>query len=382
MKKLVLATAVAALSVTAAQAAPTVYGKAFLTLDLKDGDTDVTVVDRNTGKSTTKSEDWSKDETRSQLNSNASRIGIRGSEALTANTDVVYQLEYGVDVDANTDQFYSRDTYLGLSNKQYGTLLAGRLKAIDGRVDYANVTEGGVMGGDNVLASFDAPRANNTFAYIAPTYNDVTVSAMYVMDENSDNVVTKNKVLDNDGKKIGYFETTKAGFDTFGRDAFGLAAQYEPNAPYRAGVSYIQAGDALKAVRLSGAYDLSPTYTIGALYQNTNYDSDDNENAFTLSVSHKVAQTPWTTYGQVDLVDNANGNANAEKQRFVLGGKYAFNRATTGHIYGAYLNTDKLEYETTTTSAGPLLGQTRTVTVSGTEDYSGFGLGAGLEYKF
>lgn len=371
MKKLVLATAVAALSVTAAQAAPTVYGKAFLTLDLKDGDTDVTTVNHTTGKSTTKSEDWSSEETRSQLNSNGSRIGIRGSEALTANTDVVYQLEYGVDVDANTDQFYSRDTYLGLSNKQYGTLLAGRLKAIDGRVDYANVTEGSVMGGDNVLASFDAKRANNTFAYVAPTYNDVTVSAMYVMDENSDNVVTKNKVLEDgkDGKQIGYFETTKAGFDTFGRDAFGLAAQYEPNAPYRAGVSYIQAGDALKAVRLSGAYDLSPTYTIGALYQNTDYDSGDKENAFTLSVSHKVAQTPWTTYGQVDLVDNLYGAKDSEAQRVVIGGKYAYNRATTGHIYGAYLNKEVSKFNST--------AKTTTTT-----ETSGFGIGAGLEYKF
>ena len=341
MKKLVLATAVAALSVTAAQAAPTVYGKAFLTLDLQDGDTDVTVVNHTTGVSTTTSEDW--DDTRSQLNSNSSRIGIRGSEALTANTDVVYQLEYGVDVDANTDQFYSRDTYLGLSNKQYGTLLAGRLKAIDGRVDYANVTEGGVMGGDNVLASFDAKRANNTFAYIAPTYNDVTVSAMYVMDENNST-------------------------DTLKRDAFGLAAQYEPNAPYRAGVSYIQAGDALKAVRLSGAYDLSPTYTIGALYQNTDKDTDDNENAFTLSVSHKVAQTPWTTYGQVDLVDNVEGYADDEKQRVVLGGKYAFNRATTGHIYGAYLNEEYSEDIAANTTK--------------TTETSGFGIGAGLEYKF
>ena len=340
MKKLFLATAVAALSVTAAQAAPTVYGKAFLTLDLQDGDTDVTVVNHTTGVSTTTSEDW--DDTRSQLNSNSSRIGIRGSEALTANTDVVYQLEYGVDVDANTDQFYSRDTYLGLSNKQYGTLLAGRLSAIDGRVDYANVTQGGVLGGDNVLASFDSPRANNAFAYIAPTYNDVTVSAMYVMDENN-------------------------GTDTLGRDAFGVAAQYEPNAPYRAGVSYIQAGD-FKAARISGAFDLSPATTIGALYQNTDNDSDDNENAFTLSVSHKVAQTPWTTYGQVDLVDNVEGYADDEKQRVVLGGKYAFNRATTGHIYGAYLNEEYSEDIAANTTK--------------TTETSGFGIGAGLEYKF
>lgn len=344
MKKLVLATAVAALSVTAAQAAPTVYGKAFLTLDLKDGDTDVTVVNHTTGKSTTKSEDWSSEETRSQLNSNGSRIGIRGSEALTANTDVVYQLEYGVKVDDNSTQFKSRDTYLGLSNKQYGTLLAGRLKAIDSRVDYANVTQGGVMGGDNVLASFDGDRANNTFVYVAPTYNDVTVSAMYVMDENNST-------------------------DTLKRDAFGLAAQYEPNAPYRAGVSYIQAGDALKAVRLSGAYDLSPTYTIGALYQNTDYDSGDKENAFTLSVSHKVAQTPWTTYGQVDLVDNLNGEKDSEAQRVVIGGKYAYNRATTGHIYGAYLNKEVSKFDS--------IAKTTKTT-----ETSGFGIGAGLEYKF
>lgn len=355
MKKLVLATAVAALSVTAAQAAPTIYGKVFLTLDLKDGDEDVTVVDHNTGKSTTTSEDWSKDETRSQLNSNASRIGIRGSEALTANTDLVYQLEYGVKVDDNTkeEQFKSRDTYLGLANKQYGTLLAGRLTSIDGRVDYANVTQGGVMGGDNVLASFDAPRANNTFAYVAPTYNDVTVSAMYVMDE-----------YDFVNTKIGPEGAVKVD-----RDIFGLAAQYEPNAPYRAGVSYIQAGDALKAVRLSGAYDLSPTYTIGALYQNTDYDSGDKENAFTLSVSHKVAQTPWTTYGQVDLVDNLNGEKDSEAQRVVIGGKYAYNRATTGHIYGAYLNKEVSKFDSTA-------NKTKTT------ETSGFGVGAGLEYKF
>ena len=358
MKKLVLATAVAALSVTAAQAAPTVYGKVFLTLDLKDGDKDVTVVDHNTGKSTTTSADWSSEETRSQLNSNGSRIGIRGSEPLTANTDVVYQLEYGVKVDDNSTQFKSRDTYLGLSNKQYGTLLAGRLSAIDGRVDYANVTQGGVLGGDNVLASFDSPRANNTFAYVAPTYNDVTVSAMYVMDE-----FTKAE-FDANGNRLKNNDST----DTLGRDAFGLAAQYEPNAPYRAGVSYIQAGD-FKAARLSGAYDLSPATTIGALYQNTDRNTNDNENAFTLSASHKVAQTPWTAYGQVDLVDNLNGAKDSEAQRVVIGGKYAFNRATTGHVYGAYLNEEVSEVNSTANKTT-------------TTETSGFGIGAGLEYKF
>ena len=42
MKKLLLATAVAALSVSAAHAAPTVYGKAFLTADYYDFDDEST----------------------------------------------------------------------------------------------------------------------------------------------------------------------------------------------------------------------------------------------------------------------------------------------------------------------------------------------------
>lgn len=323
MKKLVLATAIAALSVTAAQAAPTVYGKVFLTLDVAGGDDNSTYKD-----------------SRSKLNSNSSRIGLKGSEALTQNTDLVYQLEYGVDVDADAGKnFRSRDTYLGLSNKQYGTLLAGRLKAIDGRVDYATVVDGGVLGGDSVLTAFDAPRANNTLAYVSPSYNGFTASAMYTLDENNST-------------------------DSLGRDAAGVAVQYEPaGQAYRAGASYIQAGKQLKAIRVSGDYKLNGNTTVGALYQNTNLNTDNNENAITVSASHKVAQTPWTAYGQVDLVDNAKGLKDAETQRLAVGGKYAFNRNTTGHLYTAYLRSN----------------DGKNVASSKADAY---GIGGGLEYKF
>ncbi|MDO5051023.1 MAG: porin [Moraxella equi] len=327
MKKLLLASAVAALSITAAQAAPQVYGKAFLTLDVQDGD-----------------EKSAYENTRTQLSSIGSRIGFKGSEALTANTDLVYQLEYGVDVDAGTgDQFRARDTFLGLSNKQYGTLLAGRLTTIDGMVDYATVAKGGVVGGDNVLATFDAPRANNAFAYVSPSYNGLNFLSMYALDENN-------------------------ATDSLGRDAFGVGVQYEPeNSAYRAGTTYIQSGDT-KAVRVSGAFDLSPATTVAALYQNTQWSAfhrpiletgAEKENAFTVSAEHKLAQTPWTTYGQLDYVDNKEGFKDSEAFRTVVGGKYAFNKATTGHVYGAYLKEE----------------------VSN-ESADSYGIGGGLEYKF
>ena len=314
MKKLLLATAVAALSVSAAHAAPTVYGKAFLTADYYDFD----------------------DESTTQLNSTGSRIGFKGAEALTANTDLVYQLEYGIDIDEDSQQFKARDTYLGLSNKQYGTFVAGRLTTIDDYINYANQASGGVLGGDDVLASFTAPRANNAMAYFSPTYNGLQFMGMYGLDGDQD----ANSLSDH--------------------EQFGAGVKYEPtNQPFRAGATYITAGDALKAARVSGSYDLNKDVTLGALYQNTDVDTDDNENLITVSGTYKTA-TPWTAYAQADVVSNYSGLSDDDAQRYIIGGKYAFNANTTGHVYGAYLNVD----------------------LANDESADGFGIGTGIEYKF
>lgn len=341
MKKLLLASAVAALSIATAQAAPTVYGKVFLSLDVQDGN--------NAAKNANNVE------TRSQLNSNASRIGVKGSEALTANTDVVYQLEYRVDTDANGQRNWeSRDTYLGLSNKQLGTLVAGRLTAIDEYINYANVSKGGVIGGDDVQASFKSVRANNTFAYFSPSYNGVQFMGMYTLDE--DRTDESANLLASPSAEV-----RRLANDNLGRDAFGVGAKYEPsNAPYKAGLTYIRAGKSLNAVRLSGAYAVNPALTVAGQYQHTDFDTNDNENAFTVSGKYKVAQTPWTAYGQLDFVDNVEGSKDDERQRVVAGAEYSFNKATTAHLYGAYLQ-DK---------------------ATGTQTEKAYGVGAGLEYKF
>ena len=109
MKKLLLATAIAALSVSAAQAAPTLYGKAFVTADYVNAEFD--------GEDMDGIVNLDEDESSVQINSNISRLGFKGSEAMTANTDVIYQLEYGINIDDSGDDnigFKSRDTYLGL----------------------------------------------------------------------------------------------------------------------------------------------------------------------------------------------------------------------------------------------------------------------------
>lgn len=354
MKKLLLASAVAALSVSAAHAAPTVYGKAFLTVDASNTETTY-----KSGIVQTK-----EDTNESGLNSNSSRIGLRGSEALTADIDVVYKLEYGVAIDngeENQRQFTSRDTYLGLAHKEYGTLLAGRLTAISDNVDFASVLEGSNVA--DIGPTFGAPRANNAFAYVSPERNGAQFLAMYAFDADTD----------------------RGGIAR--DDQFGVGATYSTG-PINAGATYIHYGDD-NHIRLSGNYAVSPALTVGALYQISKFGvaaknqkasplldgnvGDKKENTLIVSGEMKTA-TPWTAYGQVALVKNHAGFDGEKRMGVGVGGKYAFNKATTGHIYTGYINEDGRRYK----------GRNRLLenTVYDSSKNTGFGVGAGLEYRF
>lgn len=334
MKKLLLATAVAALSVSAANAAPTVYGKILLTTDYVDGNL---TVKKDGNKLIDK--DYSTTQLNSSGSSNVtgSRIGFKGAEALTANTDLVYQLEYGIDVDADKGRnFRSRDTYIGLSNKQYGTLVAGSLYAIDDNINYAGQTVSlydtystgfsieaadeetadilGVKKGETVkfLAFWDGNRANNALTYFSPSYNGLQFMGMYVLEENNSSDLWTES------------------------EAFGAGLKYEPtNQPFRAGATYIKSSD-FSTARVSGAFDVNAATTLGALYQVTDLDEDKNENLFTLSGSYAIPATKWKAYAQGDIVKNMSGLDGLDGSRFVVGGKYGFNAATTGHLYTGY----------------------------------------------
>lgn len=370
MKKLLLASAVAALSVSVAHAAPTVYGKAFLT------------VDASNTKATYKSGiiQTPEDINTSGLNSNSSRIGLKGSEALTADIDVVYQLEYGINIDngddtvkkvvgvkpkldkgqverddkgqvkyepdfkeekIKKDQFYARDTYLGLAHKEYGTLLAGRLTTIDNNVDFASVLEANNVG--DIGPTFSAPRANNAFAYVSPERNGAQFLAMYAFDSDTDEGSLANK------------------------DQYGIGATYSTG-PINAGASYITYGKN-NHLRLSGNYAVSPTLTAGALYQISKFDEVNSKKENTLIVSGEMkTATPWTAYGQVALIKNVAGKDD-KSMGVGVGGKYAFNKVATGHLYAGYVNSER---------KNPVI---RDIKYDSSKN-TGFGVGAGLEYRF
>ena len=103
MNKLLLAAVVATMGMSAAQAAPTLYGKVNVSVD---------------------SYDDGKDD-KTEVNSNASRIGVKGEEKLTDQLAAIYQAEWEIDVDGGDDVFKKRNIFAGLKWANLGTLKAG-----------------------------------------------------------------------------------------------------------------------------------------------------------------------------------------------------------------------------------------------------------------
>ena len=329
MKKLLLATAIAALSVSAAQAAPTIYGKAFVTVDYED-------IESNVGDSDSL-----------QINSHASRIGFKGSEAMTANTDVIYQLEYGVDIDADDSRtFASRDTFLGLNNKKFGEFRFGRNQSSLDRINNVVTADGGYWDNlgdtDNMV---DSGRVDNSMIWTAPKYQGLPlqVSAMYAADED-----------DNSG------------------DGFGIAAMFDQGTGFTAGVAYdkdlnlgngnyAQTGD---IIRGTATVDLSKfaavPVTLGALYQVADIDdADKKEKGFVVSAAMGLQNfaKPATVYAQYNNTSNLRGADGVDSDQIVVGGKYFYQPNMIMHAYAGQNDNDLNDKET-------------------------LAIGTGLEYKF
>ncbi len=363
MKKLLLATAVAALSVSAANAAPTVYGKAFLAADYVNTD-----FDSNTGFPA-----FNYDEDTVEINSHASRIGIKGSEAMTANTDVIYQLEYGTRVDGDSNGFTNRDTYLGVVNKQFGEVRVGKNQSSLASIDNVVVGQGywdnlGTTQNENeavdALNMADSNRIPSSVIWTAPKYDGLPLqfTAMYSSDDANNN--------DNSG--------------------FGVAAMFDQGTGFTAGIAYDKdqniEGDIIRATTSVdlGKYIAAPV-TLGVLYQVADYDGADNSSDSKkekgLIVSGQMGLTnfsrPASIYAQYNNTSNLNGFNNSDSDQIVVGGKYFFKDNIIMHAYAGMNKADNAGYTWTDSSREE---NDQLVRTSG--DAKVVVIGTGLEYKF
>lgn len=164
MKKSLLALAVASLLPVSAMAEVVVYGKANVALQNADENGD----------------------TKIELVSNASRVGLKGSEDLGSGLKAIYQFEYETAVDdganSNNQTFSQRNIYVGLQGAS-GTVMVGHFdtptKVAQEKVDLFNDLEGDLK---NVLAGEN--RVANIVQYVSPaSWGEISTSVAYITKE-------------------------------------------------------------------------------------------------------------------------------------------------------------------------------------------------------
>ena len=266
-----------------------VYGKANLSLVSQDGG----------GTS-----EWN-------LNSNASRLGIKGESKISEELGVVYQAEYEVCIDRGDckgQTFKQRNTFLGLKGS-FGMVWAGKhdtpTKLAAKKVDLFNDLEGDIKNafeGEN--------RVSNVVAYTSPKMNGFSATLAMIPAEGED--------VDQDGQD-----------DTGLNDGLSYSINYTKGDLYLA-IAGDQEVDEQDLVRMIAQYQID-ALKLGFLYQQ----NEDNlgakdESGYFVSAAYTLSAdiTLKAQYGAIE--DDIDGD---EEQTLSLGADYKLDKNTKIFIF-------------------------------------------------
>ena len=122
-----------------------------------------------------------------EVKSNASRIGLKGTHELGDGLTVIYKAEFQVDLDGDSakgDSITDRNQYVGLAGS-FGEILLGKndtmLKQSQGKVDLFSDLNGDIKNlwkGENRMA--------DTISYKSPKFNDFRVGVTYIAEDSVD----------------------------------------------------------------------------------------------------------------------------------------------------------------------------------------------------
>jgi predicted porin len=188
-----------------------------------------------------------------ELQNNASRVGVKGELPLNEGLKAIYQLEWGVDLDDQTDDtFTDRNQFVGLQGT-FGTIRVGRhdtaLKEAQGEFDLFDDLEGDI---DRVFNG--ESRLRNYIGYVSPTFaGALTATVNFFPGEDAEN-----------------------GEDGLA-DSTSLALAYDDERIYAA-IAHDRdiEGEAVETTRLVGGYTLGPA-RIMLFYQATEFARTDED---------------------------------------------------------------------------------------------------------
>jgi len=294
MKKHLIALAVAAaVAAPAAMADTTLYGLAHMSIDFVDNGSD----------------------NATNVASNSSRLGVKGSEKLGNGLTAVYQYEVtvGLDGESKSDSLFdgARNSFVGLSGS-FGTALVGihdtPYKLMGRNYDLF----GDQVGDSRNLTSdkFGDLRPQNVIAYATPKMGGFSALLAYVTAEE---------------------------FGNTNYDAYSMNAEYKAKMFDVAGAYEVHktAGDDLSAYRLGAGVNFGGL-RVNALYQNADYSDAAERAVYGLGAGYTFGKN--VVKGQVFMADEVENSNDSGATMFAIGYDYKASKQTT--LYAAYASTD------------------------------------------
>lgn len=311
---------------------PDIYGKVNVSFERQNTDGAQQAIQ---GKAATANNQW-------ETNSNASRLGIKGSSDLdTGGLTFVYQAEYEINLDdgGNGDTAFSqRNVFAGVEGA-FGQVLAGKidspLKSAEGKVDQFNDLRADI---DNLLGGQN--RTSNVLQYRSPKLaNAVTITSSFIPGESSD--------TDLDGREdTGPADITSTSV-AFDNQRFYLALAYDNNQVARRSIDGIARGNITRLVSTVK----EGNFEAGVLWQRTEDvrpNSDLEDTAYLLSSAYRIGA--FKLKGQYGLNE---GEATGERGTLAaLGVDYALGNKSTLYAYVSRLDLNDTSLTDTTSGLG------------------------------
>tara|TARA_Y100000746_G_scaffold186797_1_gene165612 strand:- start:47 stop:979 length:933 start_codon:yes stop_codon:yes gene_type:complete len=265
-----------------------------------------------------------------EIKSNASRFGLKGSEKITDGLEAVYKFEFQVDVsDAdskgdNDDNISARNQYVGLKGA-YGQVVVGRndtaLKQSQGKLDLFNDLEGDIK---NVFKGEN--RLGDSITYTSKSYEGFKVLATFIAEDDVDAKNGYSVALtygDAGLKKSAVYAAIAADSEVNGYDVVRATVQGKIE-DFRLGAMY-QTQEKLDGSAEADGYLVNAAYLMGSntfkvQYQAMDFDDSDDKSAVTVGVDHKLNKN-LKVFGFYSSFDMDN---NVDQDYLALGMEYKF----------------------------------------------------------
>jgi len=265
-----------------------------------------------------------------EIKSNASRFGLKGSEKISDGLEAVYKFEFQVDVsDADSkgddDNISARNQYVGFKGG-FGQVVIGRndtaLKQAQGKLDLFNDLEEG-----DIKNTFKGEnRLGNSVSYASNSYEGFKVLASFIAEDDVDAKNGYSVALtygDAGLKKSAVYAAIAADSEVNGYDVVRATVQGKIE-DFRLGAMY-QTQEKVDGSAEADGYLVNAAYLMGSntfkvQYQTMDFDDSDDKSAVSVGVDHKLNKN-LKVFGFYSSFDMDN---NVDQDYLGLGMEYKF----------------------------------------------------------